>query len=352
MSELDPAAYVMAFRETRNPAILADSSFTIQDVNEACLDVTGYGREELLGQTPSTLINDPETVDEIRDTLANDDPWAGTLEVVTKHNHMVYGHGTATPIVQDGNLVAYACFWVDLSDQRRYENTLRILNRVLRHNLRNDANVILGYIDAVQTELDTPELRGYLDNAEAKLQEIVSQAETARDLDTLITEKAKTTNKPVRVDTMLAQTVDRFRSEFPESTITVTNTAEHDVVALADEALQKVFDALVENAIEHNESATPVVEIELEAAEHTVTVSVGDNGPGIPESQHDQVFGREEKDQVHHGQGLSLFFVDQMIEKYKGDIWIEPNEPTGTVFVVELRTPERDPPSTTAQNTP
>lgn len=346
MSELTPSAYVAAFQETRNPAILADDSFTIQDVNEACLEMTGYSRDELIGQTPAVLIKQTEIFNEIIDSLSDNDAWTGTFELATKHDHTVYGHGTATPIIQDGELIAYAGFWVDMSDQRRYEYTLRILNRVLRHNLRNDANVILGHIDTVRDELDDPQLVEQLTTASEKMRAVVSQAETARDLESLVSEKVNTANEPVRIDTLLEQTATTFQSQFPESTITFTHPAEHPVYALADDALQNVFDALVENAIEHNDKATPEVDLWIEKADQHVTVFVGDNGPGIPETQREQVFGRDEKNQVQHGQGLSLFFVYQMVKKYKGDIWIEDNEPEGTVFAVELVQPDVDPETT------
>lgn len=350
MSELTSQAYVAAFRETRNPAILADSTFTIQDVNEACLEMTGYARDELIGRTPATLIKHTETFNDILDTLSDNEAWAGTFEVTTKYDRNVYGHGTATPIARDGEPIAYAGFWVDLSNQRRYEYTLRILNRVLRHNLRNDANVILGYIDSVRDEIDDPHLAAHLDIASNKMRAVVSQAETARDLESLITEKAKTTNEPVQIEPLLAQTAAQFQSQFPESDISFTQPAERDICVLADEALQKVFDAVVENAIEHNDTGTPEVEIWIEEDARHVTVYIGDNGPGVPEPRRDQVFGREEDDQVHHGQGLSLFFVDQMVEKYNGAVWVEDNEPRGAVFVVELLKPEGDVPAASTTN--
>lgn len=282
------------------------------------------------------------TFNEIIDSLSNNEAWAGSFELAAQYDRSVYGHGTATPIVRDGEPIAYTGFWVDLSDQRRYEYTLRILNRVLRHNLRNDANVILGYIDSVRDEIDDPHLVSHLETASAKMRTVVSQAETARDLESLITEKVKTANEPVQIDTLLDQTVTKFQSQFPESDISFTHSAERDVFALADEAIEKVFAAVVENAVEHNDKETPEVDIWIEAADNHVTIYIGDNGPGVPESRRDQVFGRAEKNQVHHGQGLSLFFIDQMIEKYRGRIWIEDNEPEGAVSIIELLKPETD----------
>nr|WP_239641328.1 ATP-binding protein [Haloarcula japonica] len=40
------------------------------------------------------------------------------------------------------------------------------------------------------------------------------------------------------------------------------------------------------------------------------------------------------------GSGFGLFFVDSMVEEYGGTVWVEDNEPTGAVFVIELPLPE------------
>ncbi|EMA28366.1 ATP-binding protein [Haloarcula japonica] len=55
----------------------------------------------------------------------------------------------------------------------------------------------------------------------------------------------------------------------------------------------------------------------------------------------ESIFRRGETGHVKStGSGFGLFFVDSMVEEYGGTVWVEDNEPTGAVFVIELPLPE------------
>jgi PAS domain S-box-containing protein len=135
MTSTDPAVYKTAFRETKNPAIITDANFIIRDVNEACVEFTGYGRDELVGGSPVKLFNEESIYEEMIESLVRDDSWVGGFETTTKEGRLIYGRGSCVPIHIDGELDGYAGFFSDLTERRRYERSLRILNRVLRHNL-------------------------------------------------------------------------------------------------------------------------------------------------------------------------------------------------------------------------
>ena len=68
----------------------------------------------------------------------------------------------------------------------------------------------------------------------------------------------------------------------------------------------------------------------------TVRVRIADNGPGIPDEQKRTVFERGEKRPDSEGTGVGLYLVQTLVNAYGGDVWVEDNEPTGSVFVVEL----------------
>lgn len=64
--------------------------------------------------------------------------------------------------------------------------------------------------------------------------------------------------------------------------------------------------------------------------------------PEFRTSKKDLVFGREETDQLNHGDGFGLFFVENVVEESDGEIWIEDNEPTGSVFKIALALESRE----------
>jgi sensor histidine kinase regulating citrate/malate metabolism len=69
----------------------------------------------------------------------------------------------------------------------------------------------------------------------------------------------------------------------------------------------------------------------------TTTLRVADDGPGIPDDQKEEVFGRGDWTPTSPS-GFGLYFVDTMVSRYGGSVWAEDNDPRGTVFVAELPT--------------
>jgi signal transduction histidine kinase len=78
------------------------------------------------------------------------------------------------------------------------------------------------------------------------------------------------------------------------------------------------------------------VSASVDEGEGVAEVRVADNGPGIPEDQRDEVFGKGEKGLDSPGAGIGLYLVRSLVEIYGGDVWVEDNEPKGAVFVVRL----------------
>ena len=106
-----------------------------------------------------------------------------------------------------------------------------------------------------------------------------------------------------------------------------------------DIQMLQVFQNLVTNAIKYNNSGKPVIKITSAAKGNFFQVSVFDNGVGIPEEAREKVFemfSRVENASGADGTGIGLSTVKSIIEKMKGKIWIEENQPHGSVFQILL----------------
>ena len=93
---------------------------------------------------------------------------------------------------------------------------------------------------------------------------------------------------------------------------------------------------ILKNAVRHDDKEDIEIDIAVTENKETVTVRVGHNGPGIPDSQKEAVFGKGEHGLKSPGTGMGLYLVDTLVTSYGGDVWIEDNDPEGTVFLVEL----------------
>lgn len=333
--DFEDAIYKGAFERIGTPSFIADTNFIIRDMNEAGLAFTGYEYDEIVGEPATVVASDEGVYIEIVETLVDGETWSGDFELRTRDDNTVIGQGSAAPIIVEGETRAFVAVFIDKTKERQYQNTSEVLNRLLRHDLRNDLNALYGYIQQVRLRTDDEEALTYLDNAKEKVNQIISKSERARELRDYLTRTYEAANQPVQLDHALHEALMENIREFDGAEFYFEDIPE--VTVLADQLLSTILDAVIENAVVHNDSDRPVVKVEVDEREREVVVSVSDNGPGVPAGREDLIFGREEVDQLHHGSGVSLFFVDNVLQSYHGDIWVESGESEGATFKIELQ---------------
>ncbi|AXR78524.1 PAS domain-containing sensor histidine kinase [Natrarchaeobaculum sulfurireducens] len=233
----------------------------------------------------------------------------------------------------------------DISELERRREQLDVLRRVLRHDLRNRLNVVSGYVDLIELELDsTDELHDHFTHIQTEIEHLLATSENSRRLENLLDESASGPSqrtKMVRLDRLLEEALARVRTKFPG--VDVETVDPGPVRVRAAEYLGQAITHVLSNGILHNDSERPRIELGVTVGEERVVLSVADNGPGIPDERKDLVFGREETDQLHHGNGFGLFFVENVVEESDGEIWIEDNEPRGSIFKIALDLEPRAP---------
>jgi len=97
--------------------------------------------------------------------------------------------------------------------------------------------------------------------------------------------------------------------------------------------LASVFRNLLNNAVQHNDTDAPEVTVTREETDDRIRVRVADNGPGVPDAEKDEIFGKGEKGLDSAGSGIGLYLVSVLTRQFGGDVWVEDNEPRGAVFV-------------------
>lgn len=220
----------------------------------------------------------------------------------------------------------------DVTDSRRYEQRLQVLNRVLRHDLKNDTNVIAGYADLLRDHVDD-EGEAYLDVIDRKVGTLTHLSDQAREIDVALH------SDDVRADIDLSVLVERLcealTSSFPDSTVTVSTPDE--AVVRADELLESAIRNVLENAVVHNDRDQPIVEVSVDREDEGYRVAVADNGPGIPPIER-SVFSEARETALEHASGLGLWLVHWIVGASGGRVDIHSREPTGTLISVWLPT--------------
>jgi PAS domain S-box-containing protein len=231
-----------------------------------------------------------------------------------------------------GHLIA-----TDVTESKQYVRRLEVLNRVLRHDLRNEANVIIGYSEMLQDEMDENIDATKAETIHETAYDLVELGNTARQIEHAL-DRSNETEKPIDLTEVLRKCADCARDEYPNADI---RTELHkDIQVSANDQIDSVFDNVIENAIEHNDSEAPIISVTTITDESGfVTIEITDNGPGFPERER-QVLEQGTESQLKHSLGLGLWLVNWIVVDSGGKVTFTDNDPCGSVVTIDLPKPD------------
>ena len=234
------------------------------------------------------------------------------------------------PITQEGEVVRIAGFARDITDRRRRERQLVVMDNLLRHNLRNDLNVVLGRADLVDDEF--PEAADHTGVIRRVSERLLQSAEKEREIIDLLTDQQW--REAVDIREMVVTCVETVRDRYPDSVIEV-GTLEPAVVQGRPELEQAVTE-LLENAVQHCEDANPTVEIRLRQAGADAELAVEDDGEPIPTIEADVLTGDHDMTNVYHSSGLGFWLVYWAVELSDGEVRVDSGAQRGNRITVSL----------------
>ena len=329
-----PAGRRRAIEELSDPVVTLDGRGRVVDSNEAARRLVGV-ESDGTGQHFREFFSPVEPVLSAIERSAT----ADTEVTVRDDDGPRHFDLTVSPIASgtdDGRLVVLR----DVTELKERERVLReserelellrqVFERTLRHNVRNDVNVLTGYARRIQetTEGDAVEMADRIVDTSEELAETSRKARTVSRL-------VDKDHDPVEIDlrASVEALVDVAASSYPDVTFHVEGPEQ--VPVRIDPTVQLGLQNLIENAAEHNEGATRTVEVTIEAADETVTVRIADDGPGIPGSEM-AVIEREEETPLEHASGLGMWVVYWVDETTGATVTFDSDE-DGTTATVRI----------------
>ena len=224
----------------------------------------------------------------------------------------------------------------DVTERRAAERRVEVLNRVLRHDLRNDLSVIDGYLDLLEEELSGVEseaARGALDVLSRRTDGMLSVVEQAALAETVV--EGDTEFERFDLTAVVRDRCEQVRVEHPEVRLDAS-LPDGAVTVSAVSALPSVVDNLIENAIEHSDRDRPELVVRLVADPSTSTVEflVADDGAGIPSDDRAVLVGTDPS--LEDANGLGLWLINQLTMISGGSVDVEDREGGGTSVSVTL----------------
>lgn len=266
--------------------------------------------------------------------------WMSTLEVLPSHPWSLGWLGVVLLASAGRSLRGKRCDVV--SPESPHQAVDAELNRLAK-GLSHDLNGPLRSVGIALTMVEEDLADGALDEARQTLEVVREQADQLSRMTTALVEYCRTAWRPYPCALVeLAPLTRRVLARcMPDDVATVHIDVPETTVRLEQEAFQLVLQSLIDNTRTHREGDTPgslVVRMQLDhsqPAAQWLTLTVDDDGPGIPPEMHDAVFGifrRSTTRAVGGGMGLSL--AQTLTWRHGGHIELEASPSGGTRVTV------------------
>lgn len=317
--------------------ILLDDSGHVIDVNPAGAAILGEDSGECLGRSLASLHPTlAQTIEEDLDRSELELDQNGSLNYYDiRVSRLDRGFGTVS-----GRVVSLR----NVTERLEREQRLDVLNRLLRHNIRNQLNLVRGEIGLAKTKLEThteagnvddqtaaPEVEERLDNSIGAVDDIVDTSNKIGRLSRLLDLDSE---DPVDLTEEL--TTHREIGRFDDLDGDIAFSLPETLTVAGGESLITAFEELIANGLTHNDSEHPRVTVTVDeerSDDRHVVIDVSDNGPGIDELEWGPIADGQETP-LKHTSGVGLWLANWVIRRAGGSISFD--HTNGTTVHVKL----------------
>ena len=299
-------------------------------VNDGFERITGYSEDEAVGRNCRFLQGektDDEPVRELKEAIEAGESVSVELRNYRKDGTEFWNEVLISPVTdEEGEVTNYFGFQQDVSERKRQERHLRRqleqferFSDVLSHDLGTPLTVAKGRLEMAQEEFESEHLEkanGALDRVDRLVEDLSSvmrEGEIVNEIE----------------DVSLKKAANRVWGTVSSGSEDATLEVEDALVRADEDALSRLLENLLRNALEH---AGPDVNVKVGAL--TDGFYVEDDGPGVPPDEREDIFGFGHTAKDDRGHGVGLASVRQIAVAHGWEIGVTEGEEGGARFVV------------------
>jgi PAS domain S-box-containing protein len=328
-----------------------DHDLRIMVVNEAVCKFLNKSREELIGNRMDDVfptISTYPVYEAIKRVLERGEPIV-IEDCVKDSSQECNWYNVSIYPVPDGVL----CITSDITLQKRSEMSLKLMNERLKksneeleqfayiasHDLQEPIRMISNFSELLKQDFYdelSEEGRDYIDvisEGSERMAEIVSDL-----LDYSRIERRKKPFQDVDLNVVLKEAMSNIDLLIKNKEARITYD-ELPCVYADKVQLALVFQNLISNAIKFVKDKMPIVQISAYDKEDQHVISIKDNGIGISKEYHDkifEIFKRLHSKDEYPGTGIGLSSCKKILERHRGDIWLESEPGKGSTFYFSI----------------
>ena len=343
-----------------------DALGTITDVNEAFCRISGYSREELIGQNhrlQRSGVQSNEFWDDLWRTISSGKPWRGEICNRAKDGTLYWVDSMIAPFVgEDGQIQKFISIRTEITERKHYEQSLQEAREKaelatqtkgqflanMSHEIRTPMNAILGMLRLLRnTELNSHQ-RDYADKTEGAAKSLLALINDILDFSKVEAGKMTLDPQPFRLDRLMRDLAVILSTNIGAKGIEVLFDIDPDLptVLTGDSMrLQQVLVNLGGNAVKFTTQGQVVIAVHLLHKEGDVAhveFSVQDSGIGIaPENQAHIFTGFSQAEasttRKFGGTGLGLSISQRLVALMGGELRLTSALGEGSTFAFTLQ---------------
>jgi two-component system phosphate regulon sensor histidine kinase PhoR len=287
----------------------------------------------ILDDSHSVSFKDERISEQIKSAFENKSNSSIEIEIDNK------AYISTVKVLGSGNQILHILY--DISMLKKVENIKKDFVANVSHELRTPLTAIKGYIETLEEEVPSEQLR-YIETIKKNTGRIIHIVDDLLTLMSLEDASSKLIVGEVDLNELINQIIPTFKHKLEEKNLKIEVICEPDFPKIYADAfrLEQVFINLVDNAIKYSEKGTIRIELSRKD-EDTVKIIVSDEGIGIPLEHQDRIFERfYTVDKSHSrrqgGTGLGLSIVKHIILLHDGNIQVSSEPGKGTKFIIHL----------------
>ena len=330
--------------------ITTDNNGRIILINTSAEDMLGGRNDEIfIGKDVLKILNITE-YESIEEILEAED---GLLVNASKSDEELLLRAEISKIEKEDKedltqmsteLEGYIIVLYDVTDQERQEKERREFVSTVSHELRTPLTTMNSYIEALEEGvLEDKELAPqFIDTIHKETTRMIRMVNELMQLGKMDIKEEHYEKEFIDINKMLEQITDRFALTHPEKNF-IKHIPKSPIFVEGDQdKLTQVFDNIVNNAIKYSPNGKNItVRVRQNYHHNRVSISIKDEGVGIPLVHIDKIFNRfyrvdKSRQRSMGGTGLGLALAKTIVEAHKGRIWAQSREGYGSIIFVTL----------------